>query len=131
LDENLVTSTGVSVWVPVPLEVKSNAVPANAFGKLVASFKEFAFKAITKYVEPLVRPPTAALPAAYLTFDPVLCPWLGIVSTSVRVSTSVTEAKVLADNVPTGTVVVIEKVTLSTVLTVYCVLLSRTFNPVK
>jgi hypothetical protein len=63
-----VTSTGVNVWVPVPLEVKSTAVPAKAFGRLVASLNVFAFKAITKYVEPLVSPPTAALPAAYLTF---------------------------------------------------------------
>jgi hypothetical protein len=131
LDENLVTSTGVNVWVPVPLEVKSIAVPPNALAKLVASFNVFEFEAITKYFNPLVRPPTAALPAVYLTFNPVLCPWLEIVSTSVRVSTFVADSKVLTANVPTGTVVVIEKVTLLTVLTVYCVLLRRTFNPLK
>jgi hypothetical protein len=48
LDENLVTSTGVNVWEPVTLEVKSIAVPAMAFGRLVASLIEFEFAAITK-----------------------------------------------------------------------------------
>ena len=125
------TSTGVNVCVPLPLEAKSIAAPAIALARLVASFNVFEFEAITKYVDPFIRPPTAALPAVYLTFDPVLCPWLEIVRLSVRVSTSVADAKVLTANVPTGTVVVIEKAALLTVLTVYCVLLSRTFNPAK
>jgi hypothetical protein len=115
--------------VPEPVEVKSTAVPANAFGRLVASFSEFEFSAIVKYVDPLVRPPTA-LAAVYFTFDPVLCPWFGIERTSFLVSTFVA-AKVLTVSVPTGMFVVIEKAALFTEATVYCVLLRSTFNPVK
>ena len=131
MDENLVTSTGVNVWLPVPVDVRSIAFPAIASSKVVASFNVFAPEAMTKYEDPGVRPPTATVPGVYLTLDPVLCPWLTIESRSTLVSTSVADAKVLTANVPTGTVVVIEKVELLTELTVYCVLLRSTFNPVK
>jgi hypothetical protein len=48
LDENLVTSTGVNLCLPVPLEVKSIALPAIASAKLIANLIEFEFEAMTK-----------------------------------------------------------------------------------